>query len=284
MKTTKIWLGVGVAIVAGAGSQASHRAVDLLNSTIVAESGDVDFRMDVPRIRLAQQQTQGQGGENEGGEAGIDPAAADRDPVKYNVALQVIAAHFHAGLAAYEGGEMPAGASMFAHGHAEVYAVMEDIFRRRGIAGLGEKIEAAVAAAAAKSPAAEVRKRVDDVLAALAEAEKAGPMGARSPLAVKATVIADMIDRAAAQYAVALKDTQLEPYLDGLGFALSAKMQTAEILTELAKANSDAAKALQVALELAGQAYPGIKRSGKADLPKFLAAASRARIAVANLR
>lgn len=286
MKSTKIWLGVGVAIIAGTNPQAAQSVDErLLRTTSIAGADGVQQTPDAIRLRLAQQQPQGQGGENEGGEAGIDAAAAGRDPVKYNIALQVIAAHFHAGLAAYEGGEMPAGAQMFAHGHAEVYAVMEDIFKRRGINDLGEKIEAALAAAVAKAPAADVKKRVNDVLAALSAAEKAGPKGALSPLAVKAKVTADMLDRAAAQYAVALKDPQLEPYLDGLGFALSAKMQTAEILPQLSKANPAAAKALQAALDLAGKAYPGIKRgSAKVELPALLAAASQARIAVANLR
>lgn len=284
MKRTKIWLGVGVAVVAGAAPAAQAGSPDLLNTTSVSSAASSAQPLPASAFVLAQN-AQGQGGENESGEGGIDAAVADKDPVKYGVALQVIAAHYHAGLAAYEGGETEAGTQMFAHGHAEVYAEMEDVFKKRGVNDLGAKIEAAMAAANKKAPASEVRKIVQEVYAALAAAGKAGPKSALSPLAVKAQVVSDMLDRAAAQYILTLKkDSTLETYLDGLGFALAARAEGQAILPELEKANPAAAKAIRAALELAAAAYPGIKRGAPVEAPRFLAAASAARIATANLR
>src|SRR5690606_8723194 len=73
-------------------------------------------------IQLAQGGEGGEGGEaGQSGEAGIDVTAAARDPLAFNIALQVIAAHVHAGIAAYAAGEKEAGAQMFAHGLSEVF-------------------------------------------------------------------------------------------------------------------------------------------------------------------
>jgi len=283
MKTSKIWLGVGVAVVAGAVPASPMKASELQGSTSMTAASQFSAQ-DLPGFIIAQTK-QGEGGENESGEGGIDAGAADKDPVKYGVALQVIAAHYHAGLAAYEAGELAAGTQMFAHGHSEVFAEMEDVFKKRGVTGLGAKLEAAIDAANKKAPAAEVRKIVDQVYAALAEAEKAAPKSSLTPLAVKAQIIADMLDRAAAQYVLVLKkDSSLETYLDGLGFARAANREAASLLPELQKANPTAAAAIRNALEVTAAAYPGMKRGAPADAGKLLAAASAARIAAGNVK
>lgn len=287
MKRSKIWLGVGVALVAGATpSAAESNPRALLDGTSLTSPDATPQWQQRDRVQFAQAAPQGQGGENEGGEAGVDAEAADKDAVKYNIALQVIAAHFQAGFAVYQGNEQQAGTEMFAHGHSEIFAVLEDVFKKRGVTGLGTKIEAAIAAAARKAPSAEVKKAVDDVLEAIAQAERAAPKSPLSPLALKAQVIADMLDRAASQYAVALKDPKLEPYLDGLGFALVARSEYGKIRGELEKADPAAAKAIASALQLAERAYPGIKRPGGQPVQNaaFLASASAARIAAAKLK
>jgi hypothetical protein len=283
MKTTKIWLGVGVAVIASV-APAAQAGADLANSTSLTSAAQAS---QAPLSFLLAQNPKGQGGENETGEGGVDAEAADKDPVKYGIALQVIAAHYYAGLAAYEAGETEAGTQMFAHGHAEVYAEMEAVFKKRGVADLGAKIEAAIAAANKKAPPAEVKQRVNEVYVALAVAEKAGPKSPLSSLAIKAQVIADMLDRAAAQYVLTLKkEATLETYLDGFGFAIAARAEAQAALPQLEKTNPAAAKALRNALDIAAVAYPGIKRANppKVQTPQFLAAASAARIATANLR
>ncbi len=288
MKTRKIWIGIGAFVVAGAGAQDQPANADTLAKP--AFSRDVLKLESSRHIILAAEkdakpaEKSGEGGE--GGEAGIDPEAADKDPVKYGIALQVIAAHFHAGLAAYEAKETEAGAQMFAHGHSEVFAEMEAIFRKRGLTNLGTQLEAAIEAATSKKPNAEVRKRVQEVLSALTAAEKAGPASSLSPNAVKAQVAADMLDRAAAQYGVVLKDSNLETYLDGLGFSMAARMQAADFLPALRKQNPKLAGSFDAALKLAADAYPGIKRPAKPKVAagEFLAAASAARLAANDVK
>jgi hypothetical protein len=205
--------------------------------------------------------------------------------VEYGVALQVIAAHYYAGLAAYEGKEQEAGAQMFAHGLSEIYVAMEDVFKSLGVTGLGAKLEAAVAAAAGKKPAAQVKRKADAVFAALAAAEKKAPKSNLPAQAVRAKIAAEMIDRAAAQYAVVQKDNNLEAYLDGLGFALAARSQAAPVLPYLKKIDPRKEAALRKALALAAQAYPGINRSKapKVSLSELQSAASAAKLAVSSL-
>lgn len=285
MKKSKIWLGVGVAVVASASPAANAGAPDFSNTTAVGNIARSDRQRLAQTFSLAQQNVQGQGGENETGEGGVDAAAADKDPVKYGIALQVIAAHYYAGLAAYEAGEVAAGTQMFAHGHAEVYVELEEVFKKRGVRDLGAKIETAIAAANTKAPSSEVKKAVDAVLAAIVLAERAGPKSGLSALAVKAQVVADMLDRAAAQNVLASKkEANFETYLDGLGFAMAAKVEGQKILPELEKANLRAANAIRAGLELAASAFPGIKRGATVDAAKFLAAASTARVATSGLR
>lgn len=290
---SKLWVGIGAFVVAGSDASALSPEQPSVTSYDVPAAGKSQLYLDGhsrSALRLAQAFSVGAGGEagegGEGGEAGINVEAADKDPVEYGIALQVIAAHYHAGLAAYEGGEKEAGAQMFAHGLSEVYVEMEDVFKRRGVTDLGKKLEAAVDAASGNKPVAEVRRRVKDVYAALAAAEKSAPQSTASPQAVRTQVAAEMIERAAAQYAVLQKDQSLEAYLDGLGFAIAARSQAKPVLAWLRKVDGQKEKALRKALALADKAYPGIKRktSPKVSVPDFLAAASGAKLAVSGLK
>jgi hypothetical protein len=172
---------------------------------------------------------------------------------------------------------------MFAHGLAEVYVAIEDVFKKRGIADLGKRLEAAVEAGTEKKPAKVVRARVKDVLDALAKAEEAAPQSGASAQVVKAKVMADMLRRASAQYQVALKDkANLDSYLDGLGFAVAAQKDAEKVLPWLRKTDKKKAQTVEAAIKLSKAAYPGIKGAGTVVTGKFLAAAS-AEFAVAGL-
>jgi hypothetical protein len=82
------------------------------------------------------------------------------------------------------------------------------------------------------------------------------------------------------------KDQTLEPYLDGLGFTISARNQAKEVLPWLRKKDGEKEKVLSKALALAADAYPGINRPAapKVSVADLLAAASGAKLAVSNLK
>lgn len=284
-RSRKIWLGVGAFILT---SGATAGGTGLERAGVVVE-GRSDGAVTLPSA--AAPETIGfynawaQAGGGEGGEGGIDPETAASDPVAYAIALQVIAAHFDAGIAAYAGGEQEAGAQMFAHGLSEVYAAMEDIFEKLGVTTLGAKLEAAVVAAADREPLAQVEQRADDVLRALQDAARRGPQP-KSAERMQAYLAGELIERAAAQHAIAREDKGLEAYLDGLGFAIAARREADSALPSLRKSDKDAAAALEKALALLQRAYPGIKRpaNGGVSEPELLVAASRARLAVSRYR
>ena len=286
-KKTKIWVGIGAFVMVGSGgitlASVPGQAALLETSPPASASARHDLMASTANIIVAQSQGgEGEGGEGgEGGEAGINVETVDKDPVEYNVALQVIAAHYYAGFAAYEAKDMEAGAQMFAHGLSEVYLVMDDVFKRRGVTALGKELEAAVDAAAAKKPVKDVGKLVQAVLRELQVAQSKGPTSTMTPVAVRARVVANLLERAAAQYQASLNDKTLEPYLDGLGFSTAAKIESEKLLPALRKSDKKAAVAIESALKFAKAAYPGIERPKKKVEPgKFLAAASSAQLAV----
>jgi len=283
-KTRKVWIGVGAFVLAGGVATTTQALPPLGAHRSDLRTGKtklLDGASALPgRLILAQ----GQGAGGEGGEGKIDPAAVEADPIDYGVALQVIAAHYHAGLLAYENKQQEAGAQMFAHGLTEVYVELEDIFKKRGVTGLGDKMNAAVEAGTANKPVREVRQKVKAVLDALAAAEAGAPKSDKPPQAIKTEVMAEMLERAAAQYSASVNSTDFETYLDGLGFSLAAREQARAVMPWLKKQAPKKAAALEKVLVLVNQAYPGIKRPAKkVDGGRFLAAASEARVAVSHL-
>ncbi len=289
-KRRKIWIGIGACILAGGAASppaaASDTGLTRAQAGFDTPAGAQDLRAIAQAFTTGAGEA-GEGGEGgEGGEAGIDVAAAAKDPVEYGVALQVIAAHYHAGLAAYRGKEQEAGAQMFAHGLSEVYVEMEEVFKARGVTNLGKLLENAVQAANEKKPPAEVKRRADAVFAALDAAGKKAPKSAASERAVKAQVLAAVLERAAAQFGAAQKDGNLEAYLDGLGFAMAARSLARDVSPWLRKADPAKVAAVEKSLALTARAYPGIERptAARVEQGELLAAASGARLAVSGLK
>lgn len=279
-KRRKIWLSVGAFMLTGGA------AADAAEPVRAASRGEEQGLVASTLVRTTIDNVWAQGGEGgEGGEGGINLETVADDPAEYAMALQIIAAHYDAGLAAYTGGEREAGAQMFAHGLSEIYAVMDELFKKLGANALGKSLEAAVAAAADNKPVGEVRRHVETVRAALRDALRRGPQP-RSPERMQAFLVGELLERAAAQYSVAVKDPTLEPFLDGLGFTIAAKRAAAPMLASLRKSDQRVAAALESALKLAQRAYPGVKRPTRNVVPEseFLVAASRARLAVSAYR
>lgn len=264
--STRMWLGLGVFTLAGGPVLAQQPAAPA--STLA-----------IPPGPAAQG---GEGGEGGGGEGGIDPALAEHDPVEFLVAMDVIAAHYAAGHDIYRQGDAQAAGEMFAHPIAEVYADLEEVLARLGVAAFRDSMERASTLALDQAPQGEVEQAVAAVRAALRAAEAHAPGIGATPK-VQAVVIADMADRAALQYVLALREPdQLEPYLDGYGLYRAAADRAARVAPELRAANLgatlDAIEAMLAALALA---YPSAARpTAPADSAPVLAAAERLRLAL----
>jgi hypothetical protein len=82
------------------------------------------------------------------------------------------------------------------------------------------------------------------------------------------------------------KDNNLEAYLDGLGFAIAARMQAKGALPWLKTRDPKKEASLRRALSLAEQAYPGINRpaDAKVKVADLQVSASAAKLAVSDLK
>ena len=235
-------------------------------------------------IVLAQAGGEGGEGGGEGGEGGIDPGLVGRDPVAYLTALDVIRAHYLAGAAAYAAGDHEAGAEMFAHPIGEVYVDLEPVLMTLGAKPFAAALDRTVAAAGEGAPLSEVEAAAGEVGAALDAA--AGHAPGEAGLKAQAMTVAEMIDRAALQYRLAMAGGEAgEAYLDGYGFAQAAAARAEAIMAELKAKKPRAAEAAGAALATLNAAYPGIAppASSAPEPGKVLAAASNAVLNMGSL-
>jgi hypothetical protein len=238
-------------------------------------------------IVLAQGGEGGEGGEGGagalGGEAAFDASKATTDPVVYLTALEVIRAHYLAGLAAYAAGEVESGAEMFAHARSEIYVDLEPALTNLGVNEFDDLMQSTGDLANSNAPPAEVEAAAKSVFAALDGAAAKAP----GPSTVKdiTTVFADLMDRAALQYARAKRNTdETDAYLDGYGLFQAAKIKSAIVLPSLDASNPDAASAARAALAALAAAYPSIERpaAGAPEPGPSLVATSKFRLALSS--
>lgn len=220
---------------------------------------------------------EGEGEGEDGGEFGVDPAVAASDPVVYLTALEVMRAHYLAGMAAYDEGREAIGGTMFAHPISEIYVDLEGVLADLGAPDFYAELDAAARAPFEDVPAEEVHARVDAVLAAIDTASDFAPESELSAAGVHARLVANMAERAALQYAFAADaEAQSGPYLDGYGFFRSAEEILSRHEGEIASADSDAAASLRTSVDALAAVYP------TASLPDALDADDDALIALAR--
>ena len=219
------------------------------------------------------------GGEGEGGVA-IELAATD--PVVFNIALAVTEAHIIAARDAYTAGEADAAAEMFAHPVSEVLFDMEPILEARGVTLFDGLLTDASAAVMAGETPEQVSARTDEIIAALRTASLKAPDNGTAQAEVKAHVIADMIERAAAMYRIAAASGVYEPYLDGYGFYKVAEMQLAASKEEIAASHPEAGEAMTSAIAALDLAYPDAAPQDAltADMSKLTVLASDVTLSV----
>lgn len=222
----------------------------------------------------------GEGGEGggEGGESGVDPQAAVSDPVVFLTALDVIRAHYLAGIAAYKHGDRTAAAEMFVHPISEVYYDLEAAFEARDVAPFEAEMLKAGDLALADAPNDAILAAADAVLAATDRAAARAPQSEKSLAAIEAAVIADMIDRAALQYRLVEKGEAGDAWLDGYGYRKAAERRAAK-----ADAITDPRflEKLEETLDYLGRVYPDTLEPADEPLAAGVLLAASARVALA---
>lgn len=268
-RRTRIWTTVGTAALigglAGCSEPAGQTPADEAPQSDAEQhatdtAGDTQTAATPPAGGWSEGEGEGEGGTG-GGEFGIDPVAAQNDPVVYMIALEVMRAHYLAGIDAYRAGNRTAGAEMFAHPISEIYIDFEPVLETRGAPLFGETMTEASVAPYSGAGEDEVVARVEDVLAAIDSAAGYAPQSEMSEGAVHARVMADLIERAGLQYRVVASDaTAGEAYLDGYGFMKAAERYGAGHMDAIAAQYPDVAGAIANALTRLEAAYPAAVR------------------------
>ncbi|MHA6289533.1 hypothetical protein [Maricaulis sp. CAU 1757] len=256
----KLWTRVGtVALVGGLASCGDPATVSGSDSPATVETRDSEAPAPVERAaqRFSEGEGEGDGGGG-GGEFGIDPVAASTDPVVFLTAIEVMRAHYLAGIDALEAGNRTAGAEMFAHPISEIYIDLEPALEEVGAELFSDALTEASVAPYSGAADEEIRARIDDVLSALDTASSHAPSSAMSDGGVHARVLADLIQRAALQYETAAAQPRAgEAYLDGYGFQKAARRYAGNHLEAVATRDADLAMRIGAALGALDRAYPG---------------------------
>lgn len=273
-RRTRIWTTVGTAALLGGLAGCSEPAGDTPADEVPqsqAEQHDTSAAADhaaepaAPAGGWSEGEGEGEGGSG-GGEFGIDPAAAESDPVVYMIALEVMRAHYLAGIDAYRAGDRTAGAEMFAHPINEIYIDFEPVLENLGAPLFGDTMTDASVAPYSGAGEDEVVARVDDVLVAIDDAAGYAPQSDASEAEVHARVLADLLERGALQYRVAASDAAAgEAYLDGYGFAKAAERYSASHMDVIAAANPALAGAFAGIIDQLNAAFPTALRPDTLD-------------------
>lgn len=251
---TRIWTSVGTAALLGGLSGCGEPAGTPVGPDTHQEASAAPTALPVF--------TEGEGeSAGSGGEFGIDPTEAGHDPVVFRIALEVMRAHYLAGIDAFEAGERTAGAEMFAHPISEIYIDFEPVLEARGAPLFGDTMtDASVAPYSGESDEA-IAARVADVVAAIDVASAFAPRSQMSPAGVHARVLTDLIERAVLQYEVlATNPDAHEPYLDGYGFSRAAQRYAGNHLQQVAEGDPDLALRLGQAIAATGRTFPSATR------------------------
>jgi len=201
---------------------------------------------------------EGESGEGvPGGEFGIKADQAAENPVTYLTALEVMRAHYLAGLAAYDAERRAVAAEMFTHPISEIYVDLEAALIALDAPLFGDQLELAAAAPYDGSTDAEIRAAAAAVIAAIDAAENYAPQTDYSEAVVEAQVLTNMIVRAALQYEFAMgSDAPNGPYLDGYGFFRSAEVIADRRLDDIREVDRVVADALADAMTALAAAFP----------------------------
>ena len=283
-RRTRAWTSVGTAALLGGLASCSEPAETPVGPDAHAPSETAS----APAFSAGDGEGEGEGeGEGNGGEFGIDPVEAESNPVVYLTALEVMRAHYLAGIDAFEAGDRTAGAEMFAHPISEIYIDFEPALDARGAPLFGDVMtDASVAPYSGESDDA-IARRVDDVIAAIDAASAFAPRNHISPAGVHARVLTDLIERAALQYEVlATNPDAREAYLDGYGFARAAQRYAGNHLEQVAEGDADAALLLGRAVSAMQTAFPTALRPRElaGDSAALLSLASQVRAEADGLR
>lgn len=220
----------------------------------------------------------------EGGELGaFDNLSEDQ---QLQGSLGLIRGHLSVGRELYQAGRGGDAVPHFLHPAEEIYDGARPVLDTRKV-GFEADLDALVALARAKAPAADIAKALDKVEQAISKAEATIPAADRTKPAFLTPVIATLLRTAASEYAAAVEDgviTSPIEYQDGRGFYAIAKVYLARLSASTAASDpsGNAVKALEKLAPVWATLQPP---KGKATPPGEVSAlVSNVELALSRLR
>ena len=278
-------LGLGLVMTGGLLAACDAPQSDGTSSDIFAEA-PADSASAAASGQAAESSEGGEGGQGEGGEGegGVATADASSDPVVFNAALAITAAHVFAARDAHVVGETDAAAEMFAHPVSEVLLDMEAVFAERGVEPFSQLLMDASDAVFAGETTEQITARSDAILAAIEAAADNAPDDGSTPAEIAAGVAVDQIDRASDMYRIAQDTGQYGPYLDGYGFMKAGEQAFARQAEAIEAAHPEVAARIRVALDVLNRAYPSAAMPETLDVDRaeLASASTQAAVAVMN--
>ncbi|PWE16733.1 hypothetical protein DDZ18_11040 [Marinicauda salina] len=177
----------------------------------------------------------------------------------YRSAIEVMRAHYIAGLAALDNGDRAIASEMFSHPISEIYVDLEPVIESLGGQAMMDEMNRAAVLHFQDASGDEIRAAVDEVVRLLDVNQDVAPEAdpAAAP-AVHAAVLASLIERAALQYEFAAQQEDASgAWLDGYGLERAAARYAETTLDDVRAADADGASAIADALDLLATAYPG---------------------------
>ncbi|MGD9617650.1 MAG: hypothetical protein AB7H90_20045 [Alphaproteobacteria bacterium] len=225
--TNKVWLTLGVALIAGAsvGAGAVAAAPEARHAVAGSHAGQAasDGETAPASWRIAQH-TGHQGGERgragEGGEGGERGAAADptRSDAAYLTQLGLIRGHLDVGTELYRTGDQKTAVTHMKHPEDELYAALKPALARRGAPGFDAELRTLADKVEKNAGPGEVEAAYRSLVAAIAKAEGA----VAKPTAHQiGEVIHNLVRTSAAEYDAAVENGRIveaHEYQDALGF------------------------------------------------------------------
>lgn len=268
-KSAKIWASVSAAalLTSGALSACSQPAPEAADTTPAQQDAPAATQGEAAAPSAHPTELAGEGGESggEGGEAGgemgIDPEEALRNPVVYRSAIEVMRAHYIAGLAAMEMGDRANASALFSHPISEIYIDLEPVIEQLGGQVMMDELNQAAVLHFQGASEDEIVAAVNTVTDLLDANLAVAPNDGSSEAHVRAAVIGELIERASLQYAYAAEQEGLaEAWLDGYGLVYAADRANGEAHDMIVAEDPELAAAIDHALELLSSAYDSASR------------------------
>jgi hypothetical protein len=292
MKTkSKIWLGVGAFVVAGAGAVGTPAAQTApgLGAPTESKSGDVIPEMSTGRFIIAQHAEHapkvGEAGGEEGGEKGV----ANLPPeLAFAARIALLRGHLLIGDELVKQEQWNAAMPHFLHPGEEIYGDIKDQLADYKVPPFEAALKTLAAAVKAKkggSDYAKALKAVNDALAA-ADAGMKAKQSNWPGFVVEAAL--EALKAAAGEYQASIvggKIAKPVEYQDARGFILQAERMIESVAPDLQKKDPDALRDVRTALAELRKAFPSPMppRAPVKDHGAVLADVSRIELAAGKL-